>query len=186
MDLAGILKEAEEKMRKTFELTQRELGAIRSSRASPMLLEGIKVDYYGTPTPLKQLAAISAPDARLLVVQPWDPSVAAEIERAILKSDLGVTPQNDGKLIRIGIPQLSHERREELAKLAKKMAEDSRVSIRSIRRDANEHIKKLEKDKVIAEDDSRKSHGEIQRLTDKYIGLIDQHLATKERELLEV
>ncbi len=181
----NILHETEDKMKKTIEAAMREFGSIRTGRASPSLVEGIHVEYYGTPTPLKQLATISAPDARLIVIQPWDISILAEVEKAISKSDLGITPNNDGKLIRISIPQLSKERREELAKLVKKMAEDSRISLRTIRRDANEHVKKLKNDGKITEDDSFKTQEEIQKLTDRHIEKIEQILKDKEKEIME-
>ncbi|MFH0838926.1 MAG: ribosome recycling factor [Candidatus Omnitrophota bacterium] len=182
----AVLHETEEKMKKTIESTVREFGTVRTGRASPTLVEGIHVEYYNTPTPLKQLATISTPDARLIAIQPWDMSILGDIEKAILKSDLGVTPVNDGKLIRISLPQLSKERREELVKLVKKMSEDGRVSIRTIRRDMNEHIKKLQKDSKITEDDSFEAQESIQKLTDKYIEKIDQILKDKEKEILEV
>jgi len=184
--LKEVMHEAHDKMTKTNEAVQREFGTIRTGRASSTLVEGIRVNYYDTPTPLKQLASISTPDPKLIVIQPWDMSILGEVEKAILKSDLGITPMNDGRVIRLGIPQLTQERREELVKVIKKMAEDGRVSIRSIRRDMNEKIKKLEKDKVIPEDESFKSIEEIQKLTDKHIKEIDQLLSNKEKELMEV
>lgn len=184
--LKEVIHEAQDRMKKTNEAMHREFGTIRTGRASGTLVEGIKVDYYGTQTPLKQLASISTPDPKLIVIQPWDTSVLGEVEKAILKSDIGITPLNDGRVIKLGIPQLTQERREELVKVIKKMAEDGRVSIRSVRRDINEKIKKLEKDKVIAEDESFKSIEEVQKLVDKHIKEIDELLAKKEKELLEV
>ena len=184
--LKEIMRDVREKMKKTIEMVQREFGGIRTGRASSSLVEGIKVDYYGTQTPVKQLASISTPDPNLIVIQPWDASVLGEIEKAVLKSDLGITPMNDGRVIRLGIPHLTQERREEMVKLIKKMSEDGRISIRSIRRDANERIKKTEKDKSITEDESFKSIEEIQKLTDKHIKEIDELSAKKEKELLEV
>ena len=184
--LKEVMHEAHDKMLKTNEAVQREFSTIRTGRASSALVEGIKVDYYGTSTPLKQLSNISTPDPKLIVIQPWDTSILGEIEKAILKSDLGITPLNDGRVIRLGIPQLTQERREELVKVIKKMAEDGRVSIRSIRRDINERLKKLEKDKIATEDESFKSTEEIQKLTDKHIKEIDELLAKKEKELMEV
>jgi len=148
-------------------------------------VEGLHIDYYGTPTMLKQIASISVPDARLIVIQPWDVSALAEIEKAILKSNIGITPSNDGKIIRLSIPQLSKERREELTRLVKKMAEDGRVSMRTIRRDANEVVKKLEDDKAIPEDERFKTQDAIQKLTDKYIARIEEILKEKEKELVE-
>ena len=181
-----IIKEAEDKMKKAVEVVSRELATVRTGRASPGIVDHIKVEYYGSQTPLKQLASISAPDPKLIVIQPWHPSSLEAIERAILKSELGISPTNDGKLIRLAIPQLTQERREELAKLVKKMTEEGRVSIRSVRRDANEHIKKMEKDKNITEDESFKGVGDIQKLTDKYIARIEEVLKNKEKELAEV
>jgi len=184
--LKEVMHEGKDKMQKTVEALQREFGGIRTGRASPMLVDGLKVDYYGTPTPLKQIAGISTPDAKLIVIQPWDISALKEIEKAILKSDIGITPVNDGRLIKLGIPQLTQERREELVKVIKKMAEDGRVSIRSVRREANDKIKKIEKDKQITEDESFKSIDEVQKLTDKHTKEIDNLLSKKEKELLEV
>jgi len=185
MTVKEILHSTEEKMKKAIEACSREFAEIRTGRASPSLVEGLYVDYYGNPTLLKQIASISIPDARLIVIQPWDPSAIAEIEKAILKSNLGVTPSNDGKVIRLSIPQLSKERREELAKVVKKMAEDGRVSLRTIRRDSNEAIKKLQDDKKISEDDRFKAQDQIQKITDKYIERIEQILQNKEKELRE-
>ncbi len=181
-----ILHQTEEKMRKTIEVTQREFSTIRTSRASAALVDNIKINYYGTLTPLRQLATISVPDPRLLVIQAWDQSILAEVEKEILKSNLGINPINDGKVIRLSIPPLSKERREELIKVIKRMTEDGRVSIRSIRHDANEHIKKLEKDKLISEDDCFQGQEQVQKLTDKYIKQIDEVLKEKEKEVLEV
>ena len=185
MTTKEILHSTEEKMKKAFESVTREFGEIRTGRASPTLVEGLHIDYYGTPTLLKQLAAISATDAHLLTIQPWDISAIAEIEKAILKSNLGVNPSNDGKLIRLSFPQLSKERRQELAKEIHKMAENGRVSLRTIRRDAKEHIEKLEKDKVIPEDDKFRSVDELQKQVDRYIGKVDELLKNKEKEVLE-
>lgn len=184
--LKDVMAEAHDKMKKTDETVQREFSTVRTGRASSSLVEGIKVDYYGTPTPLKQLASISTPDPKLIVVQPWDISAIGEIEKALLKSDIGITPYNDGKLIRLSIPQLTQERRQEFVKVIKKMAEDGRIAIRAVRRDINEKIKKLEKDKAITEDESFKSTDEIQKLTDKNIKEIDDLLSKKEKELMEI
>jgi ribosome recycling factor len=181
-----VLADYEEKMKKVVTATKREFAAVRTGRASVSLVEGIHIDYYGAPTPLKQLANISTPDVKLILIQPWDPSSIGEIEKAIQKSNLGVMPSNDGKVVRISIPPLSEERRQELIKITKKMAEDGRVSLRTVRRDANEHLKKLEKDKLATEDESFKTQEEIQKLTDKYIKEIDQILAEKDKELMEV
>lgn len=184
--LKEVMNEAHEKMKKTIEAVHREFNTIRTGRASSALVESIKVEYYGTPTPMKQLASISIPDPKLIVIQPWDASVLGEIEKAILKSDIGITPLNDGRAIKLGIPSLTQERREELVKVIKKMAEDGRVSIRSIRREINEKIKVLEKGKTISEDESKKSVEDIQKLTDKETKEIDEILAKKEKELMEV
>ncbi len=181
-----VTRNTEERMKKVVEATKREFASVRTGRASTSLVEGMHVDYYGTQTPLKQLANISAPDVKLIVIQPWDPSSLGEIEKAIQQSNIGAMPTNDGKVIRVSIPPLSEERREELIKITKKMAEDGRVSIRTVRRDANEHAKKIEKDKLATEDELFKSHDDIQKITDKYIKEIDSILDTKDKELLEV
>jgi ribosome recycling factor len=184
--LKEVMSESTDKMKKTIEAVHREFNTIRTGRASSALVEGIRVEYYGTPTPMKQLASISIPDPKLRVIQPWDASALPEIEKAILKSDIGITPLNDGRAIKLGIPNLTQERREELVKVIKKMAEDGRVSIRSIRRETNEKIKALEKNKTISEDDSRKATEDTQKLTDKEIKEIDDILTKKEKELMEV
>ncbi|MBI2447855.1 MAG: ribosome recycling factor [Candidatus Omnitrophica bacterium] len=185
MNAQQLLKDTEDKMKRTADVVSKEFLTIRTGRASSALVEGIKVDYYGTPTPLKQLATITTPDPKLLVIQPWDVSVLPEIEKAILKSDLGLNPTNDGKLMRIGIPQLTKERREELVKIVRKVAEEGRVSIRSIRRDSNESLKKFQKDGLISEDDAHKFQDTVQKLTDKYISNIDHILKSKESEITE-
>jgi ribosome recycling factor len=181
-----IICQAEEKMHKTVEVTHREFGTVRTSRASPALVDNIRVNYYGSLMPLKQIATVSIPDPKLIVIQAWDQSVLPEIEKEILKSDLGITPFNDGKVIRLSIPPLSKERREELAKVVKKMAEDSRVAIRTVRHEANEHIKNIDKGKTISEDESFKSQEQVQKLTDKHIKQIDDILKDKEKEILEI
>jgi ribosome recycling factor len=183
MTAKEIIHDTEAKMKKTLESTQREFSIIRTGRASTALVDGLKVDYYGAPTPLKQVAAISTPDARLIVVQPWDKNALAEIEKSILKSDIGITPTNDGKVIRLAVPPLTQERRAELDKILKKIAEDGRISLRTARHSAIEHIRKLEKDKAITEDDKFKSQDDIQKLTDKHIKDIDNLLASKEKEI---
>ena len=185
MAIRETLHNTEEKMKKAFESMNREFHEVRTGRASPNLVEGLHIDYYGTLTMLKQLAAISAPDAHLIVIQPWDPTAIVEIEKAIMKSNLGITPSNDGKIIRLAVPQLSKERRQELAKLIHKMSEDGRVSMRTIRRDAKEAIEKLEKDKLISEDDKFRGIDELQKVVDKYIAKIDELLKNKEKEVLE-
>jgi ribosome recycling factor len=181
-----IIHETEDKMKKTVEATQREFSTIRTGKASVSLLDNIKVEYYGAPTPLNHLATISTPEARLLVIQPWDTNMISEIEKAILKSELGITPNNDGKVIRLSIPQLTKERREELSKMVKKIAEEGRISLRTARHSANEHIKKLEKDKIISEDDCFKATEETQKLIERYTKKIDEVLLAKEKEIAEV
>jgi ribosome recycling factor len=185
MTTKEILHTTEDKMKKAFESVIREFSEIRTGRASPTLVEGMYVEYYGTPTLLKQLASISAPDAHLLVIQPWDVSAIPEIEKAIMKSNLGINPSNDGKTIRLSVPQLSKERRQELAKVIHKMSEEGRISLRTIRRDAKEHLEKLEKDKAISEDDKFRGIDELQKHVDKYIAKVDELLKNKEREVLE-
>lgn len=185
MTAKDVLHTNEEKMKKAFESVTREFHEVRTGRASPTLVEGLHVDYYGTLTMLKQLAAISAPDAHLIVIQPWDPSAIPEMEKAILKSNLGISPSNDGKLIRLSVPQLSKERRQELAKMIHVMAENGKVSLRTIRRDSKEAIEKLEKDKLISEDDKFRGIEELQKAVDRYIAKIDELLKNKEKEVLE-
>ena len=186
MSMKEILKETEGKMKKTVDSANREFSEVRTGRAHPGLIEGMHVDYYGTMTPFKQLASISTPDPRTVMIQPWDPSVIPEIEKAILSSNLGVTPSNDGKTIRLSIPPLSEERRVELAKVVKEMAEKSRISLRTVRRDANDKLKKMQNDKIISEDEYFKSHEEVQKLIDKYIKEIDELLDKKSKSLTEV
>ncbi len=185
--LKAMKKELEAKMQKAVESTQRELSEVRTGRAHPGLIEGLHVDYYGTPTLLKQMASITVPEPRTIVIQPWDPTAIAEIEKAIVNNPkLGITPSNDGKLLRLQIPQLSSERREELKKVAKQMVEQGRVSLRTIRRDGNDKIKKLQSDGSVSEDDSFRSQEEIQKLTDKYISDIEKALEKKIQELVEI
>ena len=183
MTVKEILHDTETKMKKTIEATHREFSTIRTGRASSAILDSVKVDYYGTSTPLKQLAAVSTPDARLIVIQPWDKGVMEEIEKAILKSDIGITPTNDGKVIRLSMPPLTQERRLELDKVLKKIAEDGHVSVRTARHASIEHVRKSEKDKIITEDEKFKTQDDIQKLTDKYIKEIDNMLAAKEKEI---
>jgi ribosome recycling factor len=183
MNVKDVIKDTELKMKKTIEATQREFSVVRTGRASTALVENIRVEYYGAPTPLKQVASVSTPDARLVQIQPWDKNALADIEKAILKSEIGITPTNDGKSIRLSIPPLTDERKSELDKVLKKIAEDGRVSLRTCRHSAIEHIRKLEKDKAATEDESFKSQQETQKLTDKYIKEIDTLLANKEKEI---
>ncbi|MBI4744917.1 MAG: ribosome recycling factor [Actinobacteria bacterium] len=181
-----ILNEAESKMKKAILAVSSEFSTVRTGRASPALLDRIMVDYYGTPTPLNQLATVSVPEARLLTIQPWDKSSMENVEKAILQSDLGLTPSNDGTIIRLPIPHLNEERRKELAKVIKGIAEEGRVAIRNIRRDANEHLKALEKKHEISEDDLRRFQEKVQKITDKYIEEIDAMLSNKDAEIKEV
>ena len=180
-----VIKNAEDRMKKAIDALKRELASFRAGRANPALLDRIQVDYYGTPTPLNQVGTISTPDPRTLVIQPWDKSVLGEIEKAIQKSELGLTPNNDGNIIRINIPMLTEERRADLVKQTKKSGEDAKVAVRNIRRDANEEVKKLEKDEI-SEDESRRYQEQIQKITDRYISEIDKVLANKEKEIMEV
>ncbi len=180
-----LLKEIEEDMRKAIEATKRELAELRSGRANPKLVEGLRVNYYGTPTLLKEMATITAPEARILIISPWDPTSLKDIERTLLQSDLGITPLNDGKVIRLIIPPLSEERREELIKLAKKIVEEGRVSIRTIRQHRKDQIKNLEKEKKISEDDRFGAEEQLQKLTDRYIQELDHLFVEKEKELKE-
>ncbi|MFH0731764.1 MAG: ribosome recycling factor [Candidatus Omnitrophota bacterium] len=181
-----VIKDAREKMEKALFAAKREFGTIRTGRASSTLVEGIHVDYYGVATPLKQLATISVPDVKLIIIHPWDQSCIKAVEKAISESPLGIMPSNDGKVIRISIPALSEERRQEFIKVTKKMAEDGRVSIRTVRRDAINHVRQLEKDAKATEDDRFNTEKELQELTDKYIKQVDEILKHKEQELLEV
>ncbi|MFO7738672.1 MAG: ribosome recycling factor [Desulfatiglandaceae bacterium] len=180
-----ILSELRQKMAKTGEALQRDFKRIRTGRASAALLDGIKVDCYETQMPLEQVSSISVPESRLITIQPWDQSIIGGIEKAILKSELGLTPMNDGKIIRISIPPLTEERRKELAKVAKKMAEDSKIAIRNHRREANEMFKDLKNDKEISEDEMYKSQDEVQKITDDFIKKIDKISAEKEKEIIE-
>ena len=180
-----ILSDLPKRMGKTVEALKREFNKIRTGRATPALLEGIKVECYETQMPIEQVASISVPESRLITVQPWDQSIIGEIEKAILKSELGLTPMNDGKIIRIAIPPLTEERRKELAKLARKMAEESKIAIRNQRRDANEMFKELKNDKEISEDEFYKYQNEVQKITDEFIKKIDEVTAEKEKEILQ-
>lgn len=180
------LKAHEDRMKKSVESLKHDLTAIRTGKATPALLDPVHVEAYGSPMPLSQVASISAPQPRLLVVQPWDKGLVQPILKAIQKSDLGLNPSDDGELIRVPIPTLTEERRQEFAKKAKKLGEEAKVSVRNIRRDANDEIKKREKDGVITEDESRRLQGEVQKLTDRYVGEIDDILSKKEKEILEV
>jgi len=173
-------------MKAVSEGLKQELSTLRTGRASPALVEHIKVDYAGVPTPLNQLASIAVPEARLIVIQPWDPGSLHSIEQAILKSDLGLNPVNDGRVIRLSIPPLSEERRKELTKIVHKRLEERRVAVRNLRRDALEDLKKAEKNKEISQDESRRIQDQLQKLTDLYIGVAEKIAQDKEKELLEV
>ncbi len=181
-----LLKETEARMNKTVEVLQGDLVTIRTGRASPALIEKLRVDYYGTPTPLNQLAAISVPEPRLMVIRPYDPTSLSEIERAILKSDLGLTPVNDGKLIRLPIPSLTEERRQELVRVVGRRVEEARVAIRNCRRDALRDLKEMEKEKLISEDEHYRGREDMQKLTDKYVEQVDEVGRAKEEEIKEV
>ncbi len=180
-----VIKEIEKDMEKAIEATKREFSELRSGRANPKMIEGVRVNYYGTPTLLKEMATIGVPEARMLVVSPYDPSSLAEIEKAILKADLGITPVNDGKIIRLIVPPLSEERRDEMIKIVKKITEEGKVSMRTIRRGGREKIKDLEKNKAISEDEKYEAEDKLQELTDSYIEKLDKLLAEKEKELKE-
>ena len=181
----SIYSETREKMTKTVTALENELKKVRTGRASLNLIDGIRADYYGTLTPLNQMASLSVPESRLITIQPCDVTAIKEIEKAILKSDLGLTPANDGKLIRISIPPLTEERRKEIVKLVHKMCEDKKIAIRNTRRDSNEMLKMLKKDGDISEDDSFKAQDKVQKITDKHISLIDDTFKNKEKEILE-
>ena len=181
-----VMSSAEDKMKKTVEVLRKDLASVRAGRANPAMLEKVTVDYYNTPTPINQLATVSVPEPRMLVIQPWDKSAIKDIEKAIMKSDLGLTPSNDGNVIRLPIPQLTAERRTEIAKTVRKKAEEARVAVRNIRRELIDNIKNLEKQKSISEDESKKGQEKAQKLTDKYIKEIDEILEKKENEIMEV
>jgi ribosome recycling factor len=181
-----VLKETKERMRKSVEVLQNDLRNIRTGRASPALVERLQVDYYGTQVPLNQLSSISVPEARLLVIRPYDPSSLPEIEKSILKSELGLTPANDGKVIRLSIPRLTEERRLELVRMVQKRVEEGRVAVRNCRRDGLQDMKELEKEKLISEDDFYRGKDRIQELTDKYVDKMDEIGAAKEEQIMEV
>lgn len=181
-----IFQGLESRMGKTIATFREELSRVRTGRASLSLLDTVKVDYYGNPSPLNHVANLAIPENRLITIQPWDIKMLPDIERAIIKSDLGLTPQNDGKIIRLPIPPLNEERRKDLVKLVKKMAEENRVAVRNVRRDGIEKLQKLEKDKAITEDDKRRFQKKVQDVTDVYIKKVDEILAAKEKEIMEV
>lgn len=176
----------EDRMKKAIEVLRKDYGTLRAGRATPALLDKIQVDYYGTPTPVNQVANISVPEPRMIVLQPWEKNMLAVIEKAILKSDLGLMPTNDGSVIRLVIPQLTAQRRAELVKVVHKKAEECRIAIRNLRRDANDALKKLEKDKLVSEDEAKKAQDAMQKLTDKFIKEVDTIMNAKEKEIMEV
>ena len=180
-----VFQNMNSKMDKAIASFQKELNRLRTGRASPALLEGIRVDYYGTPTPIQQTAAVTIPESRLIVIQPWDKSMIEAISKGIQKANLGLSPTNDGNVIRIGIPPLTEERRKDLVKIVKKMGEEAKISVRNIRREANENLKKLEKDKALSEDDSHRAMDEVQKATDVKIKEIDGIQEEKQKEILE-
>jgi ribosome recycling factor len=186
MAIDDLIQDAERRMHKSVEAAQTEFGTLRTGRASPALLDRVQIDYYGQKTPLKQLATIGAPEPRLLTIQPFDPNSLSGIERAILESDLGLTPSNDGKLIRLPIPQLTEERRKELVKVVRQMAEDGRVAVRNVRRDVMHHLKELVDKGEAGSDDEHRAEERVQKLTDENIHAIDELLKKKEAEILEV
>jgi len=184
--MESIRNDAEERMGKALISLERDFAKLRTGRASTSLVEDIKVDYYGTPTLINQLASVSVPDSRSITIQPWDRGAFSLVEKALLKSDLGLTPANDGKVIRINIPPLTEERRKDLVKVARKYTEEAKVAIRNIRRDANDSLKKMEKDKTASEDDIKKATEAIQKVTDAQIAKADQKCQAKEKEIMEI
>jgi ribosome recycling factor len=183
---ADVLKNARSAMEKAIEAQKKDLARVRTGRATTSLLDELRIDYYGTPTPLNQVGTLAVPEPRLITIQPWEKKLIPDIEKAILKSDLGLNPASDGSLIRIAIPPLTEERRKDMVKMVRRMCEDTRVSIRNVRRDANEALKKLEKEKVISEDDLKRGEKEIQELTDLFVKKTDEAVALKEAEVMEI
>jgi ribosome recycling factor len=182
--MQALLKDLESKMTTAVDSLSREFAAVRTGRASTALLDTVRVDYYGTPTPVNQVASISVPDARTLVIQPWEATQLSAIEKAIMKSDLGLNPANDGKLIRLIMPTLTEERRKQLARTVHKIAEEGRIAIRNVRREANDKLKVMAKDKKVSEDEERRGHDQIQKTTDRFIAKVDELLKKKEQEIL--
>ncbi len=181
-----VLFDAEERMEKAVAAMDKDFSKLRTGRASSSLVDDIKVDYYGSLTPVNQLASVAVPDSRTITIQPWDKGGFAAVEKAILKSDLGLTPVNDGKIIRIVIPALTEERRKDLVKVSRKYNEDAKIAVRNVRRDANDQLKKLEKDKVISEDELKKANDDVQKLTDKYVAEADKKCQAKEKEIMDI
>ncbi len=186
MDIDSILLDAEERMEKALTAQDRDFAKLRTGRATTALVDSIKADYYGTLTPISQMASVAIPDSRTVTIQPWDKGGIAAVEKAILKSDLGLTPVNDGKIIRISVPPLTEERRKELVKVARKYTEDAKVAVRNVRRDANDALKKLEKDKTISEDEQKKATEDVQKLTDRFVAETDKKCTIKEKEIMEI
>jgi ribosome recycling factor len=184
--MQNLLKDVETRMNAAVEVLGREFAAVRTGRASTGLLDPIRVDYYGTPTPISQMASITVPDARTLAIQPWEAAQLKAIEKAILASDLGLTPANDGKTIRLTMPTLTEERRKQLAKSVHKIAEEARVAVRNIRREANDRLKAMARDKKVSEDEERRGHDQIQKATDRFIAKVDELLKKKEQEILSI
>jgi ribosome recycling factor len=184
MIVKEVIKETEGKMKGTIDSALREFSEVRTGRAHPGLIEGMHVDYYGTLTLVKELASITVPDPKTIIIQPWDATVIPELEKAISQSALGITPQNDGKIVRLNVPPLSEERREEMTKVVRDMAEKAKVSLRNVRRDANDKLKKMEGDKSISEDEGYKAHDSVQKITDQYIKEIEQLLSEKSKQLM--
>jgi len=182
--MQALLKDLESRMSAAIDALGREFATVRTGRASAALLDALRVDYYGTPTPINQMASISTPDARTLVIQPWEASQLKAVEKAIIASDLGVTPMNDGKILRLTMPSPTEERRKQLAKTIHKMAEESRVAVRNVRREANDRLRAMAKDKKVSEDEERRGHDQIQKVTDKHVARIDELLKKKEQEIL--
>ena len=186
MTAESTLKDADHKMKRAVEVTREEFSGVRTGRATPAILNRVMVDYYGTPTPMNQLASFSVPEPRLLMIQPYDRNAMAAMEKAIMQSDLGLTPSNDGQVIRLSFPQLTEERRKELIRVVHQRAEEGRVSVRNVRRHAKDDLERLKKDGQISEDDLNRSERELQRLTDQHVDEIDELLSHKEKELMEV
>jgi ribosome recycling factor len=184
--IKDMINETDGRMNKTIEHLTQDLATLRAGRANPAMVDRLMVSYYGQATPLNQLANITVPEPRLLVIQPWDKSSIPEIEKAVMKSDLGINPSNDGNVIRLAVPQLTEERRKEIVKVVKKRGEEAKVAIRNIRREQNDFMKAAEKDKVVSEDESKKGMEEVQKITDKYIKDIDSIMAAKEKDIMEV
>lgn len=186
MDIDSVLLETEEKMEKAVAALERDFAKLRTGRASTALVDNIKADYYGTPTPISQMASVAVPDSRTITIQPWDKGGMGAVEKAILKSDLGLTPINDGKIIRISIPPLTEERRRDLVKVSRKYGEEAKVAVRNVRRDANDSLKKAEKDKEITADELKRATDEVQKLTDRHVALVDSRCAAKEKEIMDI